>query len=325
MTDTNLQFEANLASKQQIKQAVDLLLSGTSSDPQGLAEFTSSWWKRTMFKYSAGPRALGQQMDTFVVGQSGGLLGFLAVQYGGKAAGVFEWGVSRPITEEPRTDGEQILRALVRAALAHVEDLETFDHFYMGMMATATAAAAVLEDEGFYPADYQSAQLVGTLPLAKPDGVTTPPGLSFAPKVARTFRNDMDRLLRLDYPGDSEDAQDARDTAAALHLTIVGNPRLVQISLADHDGKAEAVGFVQLNRYKDEQRVLYALAPHLWGTETEVAILSTVLAPPLVRNGRLRLRTFSRGHMAASRPALEAAFGLTWEEAMWRRYVVAWE
>ena len=325
MNDNALQFEAQVASKEQIKQTVDLLLSGVSSDPKGMAEFASSWWKRTIFKYSAGPRVMGRQMDTFVVSQSGGVLGYLSVQYGGDSAGAFEWGVSRPITQDARTDGAQILRALVRTALDHVEEQETFTHFYIGMMSTETDAAMILEEEGFYPADYQLSQMVGRLPLRKDEGASTPAGLSFSPKVARTYRSDMDRLLRLDYPGDDEDAQDARDTAAALHLTVVGNPRLVQIDMENEAGESEAVGFLQINRYKDQQRVLYSLAPHLWGTETEVGILRTVLAPPLVRTGRLRLRTFSWDHMHASRPALEAAFGLSWEESLWRRYVVAWE
>jgi hypothetical protein len=55
-----------------------------------------------------------------------------------------------------------------------------------------------------------------------------------------------------------------------------------------------------------------------------VGILRAALAPYLAKPGRLRLRTFSRGHLDASRPALEA-LGLTWAESVWRRYVVAWE
>ncbi len=327
MTEQTQNYTAHKATKAEIKEAIALLLSGVSSDPSGVAEFTASWWKRMMFKHSAGPRAMGQQMDTFVVPNPDGpegILGYLSVQLRGSAASAFEWGVTRPLAQ---ADGQAILRALLDAAVAKVEDIGDYDHFYLGLMADETGGIQVLESEDFYEADYQLVQMTAPLPLTLPSDAGSSAGVHFVPKLARAYKAEMERLLRLDYPGDA----DAADTAAAMHLSILGNPKIMEIELDVEDvggegmgGKRESVGFLQFNRYKDEQRVLYALAPRLWGTETEVGILRTALAPYLHKPGRLRLRTFSRGHLEASRPALEA-LGLTWAESVWRRYVVAWE
>ncbi len=324
MSEANHKFEARKATKDEVKEAVALLLSGVSSDPSGVAEFSSSWWKRLMFKHSAGPRAMGQQMDTFVVPSPEGILGYLSVQLGGQAASAFEWGVTRPLAQ---ADGQAILRALLDAAMAKVEDIGGYDHFYVGLMADQAGGIQVLESEDFYLADYQLVQMTAPLPLAWPPSAGSAAGVHFVPKLARAYKSEMERLLRLDYPGDT----DAADTAAAMHMSILGNPKIMEVELDVEDvggegmgGKRESVGFLQFNRYKDEQRVLYALAPRLWGTETEIGILRTALAPYLGKPGRLRLRTFSRAHLAAIRPALEA-LGLTWAESVWRRYVVAWE
>ncbi len=324
MSEADHKVEAHKATKDEVKQAIALLLSGVSSDPSGVAEFTASWWKRLMFKHSAGPRAMGQQMDTFVVPGPEGILGYLSVQLGGSAASAFEWGVTRPLAQ---ADGQATLRALLDAAMAKVEDIGGYDHFYVGLMADQAGGIQVLESEDFYLADYQLVQMTASLPLALPSDAGSSAGVHFVPKLARAYKADMERLLRLDYPGDT----DAADTAAAMHLSILGNPKIMEVELDVEDvggegmgGKRESVGFLQFNRYKDEQRVLYALAPRLWGTETEMGILRTALAPYLGKPGRLRLRTFSRAHLAAIRPALEA-LGLTWAESVWRRYVVAWE
>ena len=106
------------------------------------------------------------------------------------------------------------------------------------------------------------------------------------------------------------------EAIASLHASTL---RASKLYLIEEDG--EPVGIIQQFNWRDELRLLIALEPFLWGTETEQQLVAAM--PEFVgkRTGYLRVRTFSREHLATSRERFEA-LGLGWEEAPWQRWVV---
>jgi hypothetical protein len=106
------------------------------------------------------------------------------------------------------------------------------------------------------------------------------------------------------------------DAICTLHQSTL---RASKIYLVEEDG--ETVGIIQQFNWKEELRLLLALEPFLWGTELEQQLVAAMPSYVNKRDGYLRIRTFSRDHLAASRENFEA-LGLHWEEAPWQRWVV---
>ncbi len=106
------------------------------------------------------------------------------------------------------------------------------------------------------------------------------------------------------------------DAICTLHQSTL---RASKIYLVEEEG--EVVGMIQQFKWKEELRLLLALEPFLWGTETEQQLVAAMPAYVGKRDGYLRIRTFSSDHLAASRESFEA-LGLRWEDAPWQRWIV---
>lgn len=305
MTHSLPTVHAHHANKSEIRQVAQLMLAGISSDPGSMQGLASSWWKRLFFERAAAPRFLRQQMDTLVVSQSGQVTGYLALQYSGAGAGVFDWGVA------PAMDGEgmAVFKALLKQALKMVAERENYDFFYIGLLADLPHVPAILQEQDFSLLDYQLVQVEASLPmhfeLARKEK------LILTPKIAQRYRPQLLELLQVDYPDDPELAQ----AAAAVHATLIGNSKLYEISL-----DSEVAGVVQQTTYQNESRSLYALKPALWNSDAERQLVAALVAQLSGRAKRVRLRTFSRAHLEASRPLLES-MGLDWKESVWHRWV----
>lgn len=344
-------YTISKANKRQIGIILDLMLDGISSDPTSVAALGKKWWQRIPFRYLLGPRMLTSQMTTFAAEKEGRVVGYLILQYEGDTAGTFDWAVTEPADE----DGLDILGDLLEAALDHAEERGDTPLGYFGMQNdTDPRVGALLLEMGFWFSDYQAVQMRTTLPIAESGPL--PAGIAVKPQISQRFGDRLAEFVRMDYDlPDDEDADEDEDenkdedlgedagvvvgqteteqplsepTAQGLSLAEqveaiamlhASTLRASKLYLIEEDG--EPVGIIQQFNWRDELRLLIALEPFLWGTETEQQLVAAM--PEFVgkRTGHLRIRTFSREHLAISRERFEA-LGLRWEEAPWQRWVV---
>ena len=304
--------EIDIANPRQVREVLNLLVSGVTSDATSMEQIAGSWWRRFLFMRWFGPRFLGKQMDTFVATQGDRIIGFVIIQYDGDAAGTFDWAFIEPLdVKENRED----FADLIDTALDHIEDQGIHPYFYFGFAtASPSEVTQVLDDLGLGPADYQNSQMVGELPLA--DTSPLPEGFRVTPQITARFGARMSELLPNVYPVASEDET---EMVAAIHSSTLRSSKVFLILEDENE-----VGFAQQFRWRDELRLLVALPPRLWGAEPERQIVS-YFARTLQGNTRsLRLRTFSENHMEKSRLSFES-LGLAWQQAPWQRWVVALE
>jgi len=314
------------ASKAQIGAVLDLMLAGVSSDPASINALGQSWWRRLIFRRIFGPRMLHSQMETFVATRDDQVVGYLVLQFEGETAGTFDWAVTEPL------DGEGIdtLGELIETALDHIEERGHIPLAYFGMAReTDPRVAALLEEMGFWLADYQLSQMRAPLPLAEP--AQLPAGIRIKPQIAQRFSPHLCEFIRMDFdlPDDKEEGEtpqpasaqglslaDQVDALCDLHQSTL---RASKLYVVEEEG--EAVGLIQKFTWKDELRLLVALEPFLWGTETEQQVVAAMPGYLDKQSGYLRVRTFSSDHLNTSRESLEA-LGLVWQEAPWQRWIV---
>lgn len=300
------------ATSAQVREVLQLLISGTTSDASSMEEIAGSWWRRLMFMHWFGPRFLGNQMDTFIAAREEGIIGFVIVQYDGDAAGTFDWAFVEPLEEE---ENREDFAELIDTALDFVEEQGIHPYFYFGFAtASPPQVGRILEEIGLRSADYQLAQMVGALPLAQTADL--PQGFRLAPQISSRFGQRLAELLPSVYP--DADA-DEIEMIASIHS---GTLRSSKIFLVLEDEKE--VGFVQQFRWRSELRLLYALPPRLWGSSAERQLVAYAAGATQGQNTSLRLRTFSGGHLEAARRSL-SELGLSWERAPWQRWVVGLE
>ena len=304
--------EIGKATPEQVRQVLNLLVSGVTSDVSSMEEIAGSWWRKFLFMRWFGPRLLSKQMDTFVASEGAAINGFVIVQYDGDAAGTFDWAYTKPLHME---ENREEFADLVDTALDFVEDQGIHPYFYFGF-ATASAKEVhqVLEELGLAAADYQNTQMVGDLPLA--EGPALPEGLRVTPQISSRFGPRMSEFLVTVYP-DAEDEE--KEMIASIHTSTLRSSKVFLIVEEDDE-----IGFVQQFRWRDELRLLYVLPPRHWGTATERQLVAYLARTLQGKTRRLRLRTFSDAHMERSRRSLEG-LGLTWQKAPWQRWVVALE
>ncbi len=304
--------EIDKANPRQVREVLNMLVSGVTSDVSSMQQIAGSWWRHFLFMRWFGPRFLGKQMDTFVATQGDRIIGFIIIQYDGDAAGTFDWAFIEPLdVEENRED----FADLIDTALDYIEGQGIHPYFYFGF-ATASPGEVtqILDDLGLGPADYQNNQMVGALPLA--DTSPLPEGFRVSAQISARFGARMSELLPTVYPDASEDE---KEMIAAIHTSTLRSSKVFLILEDENE-----VGFAQQFRWRDELRLLVALPPRLWGAAPERQIVS-YFASTLQGNTRsLRLRTFSDNHMAKSRHSFES-LGLNWQQAPWQRWVVALE
>lgn len=304
--------EIGKATPGQIREVLNLLVSGITSDVSSMEQIAGSWWRRFLFMRWFGPRFLGKQMDTFVATQGGRIVGFVIVQYDGDAAGTFDWAYVEPLDlEENRED----FADLIDTALDHVEYQGIHPYFYFGFATNSPfEVTQILNDLGLGTSDYQTTQLVGELPLAAASDL--PEGFRIAPQISARFGARMSELLPTVYPGA---AAEETDMIAAIHSSTLRSSKVFLIMQEENEA-----GFVQQFRWRNELRLLIAVSPSLWGTENERQIVAHLAKTLQGQTTRLRLRTFSESHMEKSRQTLEG-LGLSWQKAPWQRWVVALE
>ncbi len=301
--------DIHIASSKEINQVLQLMLAGISSDPDGMLELKRSWWRHLMFRKFVGPRMLRNQMDTWVAVQSGQVQAYLVVQYLGDVLGTFDWAVVEPGDPSHRA----LLHQLLQAALSQARAQSAYRYFFFGLRADAPAwVTEQLQEAGFRLMDYQLEQMVAELPLEAEGRL--PEGFALTPQFPNRFTEQLRALLPLDYPDISP--QELAGILATHEPTLAHNAKILQV-----EQEGEAVGFLQQTRWRDELRLLLALAPELWGSPEEQQLVLTATQLLGKRDRRVRFRTFSRAHLAASRPGLEA-LGLRWEPAPWHRWLV---
>ncbi|MCY3900736.1 MAG: hypothetical protein OXF86_19325 [Caldilineaceae bacterium] len=304
--------EIGKATARQVRDVLNMLVSGITSDVSSMEQIAGSWWRRFLFMRWFGPRFLGKQMDTFVATEGDRIIGFVIVQYDGDAAGTFDWAFVEPLEiEENRED----FADLVDAALDHIEYQGIHPYFYFGFAtASPSEVTQVLTDLGLGSADYQNSQMVGELPLK--ESPSLPEDFRIAPQISARFGPRMSDLLPSVYP---DAAAEETEMIAAIHSSTL---RSSKVFLVLQEGNE--VGFVQQFRWRDELRLLFALPPALWDTDTERQIVAHMASTLQGNTNRLRLRTFSDRHLNESRQSLES-LGLDWQQAPWQRWVVALE
>ncbi|HRJ41909.1 MAG TPA: hypothetical protein PL105_08510 [Caldilineaceae bacterium] len=330
-----MNYTIGRASKKQIGIILELMLNGISSDPSSVGSLGKSWWQRLAFRYLVGPRMLRNQMETFVAVKDDEVVGYLVLQFEGDTAGTFDWAVTEPADEE----GIDILGDLIEAALDHTEKRGDIPLAYFGMQNSEDARiGALLTEMGFWLADYQSGQMRTTLPLA--ESAQLPAGIAIKPQIALRFGGRLAEFVRMDYDlpnGDEEgeepvaepieedpEGREAQGLSLAEQVEVIctlheSTLRASKIYLVEEDG--EPVGIIQQFNWKEELRLLLALEPFLWGTETEQQLVAAMPEYVGKREGYLRVRTFSSEHLATSRESFEA-LGLRWEAAPWQRWIV---
>ena len=305
-------IEIGVATPREIREVLNLLVSGVTSDVSSMEEIAGSWWRRFLFLRWFGPRFLGKQMDTFVATKGDSIIGFVIVQYDGDAAGTFDWAFLEPLNED---ENREDFADLVDTALDHVEDQGIHPYFYFGF-ATASPAEVtqVLEELGLGSADYQNFQMVGKLPLT--ESPSLPEGFRIAPQISARSGAKIAEFLPSVYP---ETAQEETDMISSIHSSTLRSSKVFLILQEENE-----VGFVQQFRWRDELRLLLAIPPSLWGTEEERQLVAYLAWTLQGKTRRLRLRTFSERHTEKSRLSLEG-LGLEWQQAPWQRWVVALE
>jgi len=326
-----MSYTVSKADKQQIGGVLDLMIAGISSDPTSIIALSKHWWRRLIFRYVFGPRMLDNQMETFVAARDDQVVGYLVLQFEGDTAGTFDWAVTEPLDGE----GIDMLGDLVETALDHAEERGTIPLAYFGMSReTDPRVGALLEELGFWLADYQVGQLRAPLPLT--DTAQLPAGISIKPQISQRFGGRLAKFVRMDFDLPDQDDSDDESTQPApeveptqglslaeqvdaicsLHQSTL---RASKLYLIEEDG--EAVGIIQRFTWKDELRLLLALEPFLWGTETEQQLVAAMPGHVGKHSGYLRVRTFSSDHLSTSRESLEA-LGLRWQAAPWQRWIV---
>ena len=304
--------EIGKANSGQVREVLNLLVSGVTSDVSSMEAIAGSWWRRLLFMHWFGPRFLGKQMDTFVATRGDRIIGFVIVQYDGDAAGTFDWAFVEPLdVKENRED----FADLIDSTLDHIEDQGIHPYFYFGF-ATASPAEVtqVLNEIGLRSADYQNSQMVGELPLAETSSL--PEGFRLAPQISARFGARMAELLPAVYP---DSAAEETTMIASIHTSTIRSSKVFLILVEETE-----IGFVQQFRWRDELRLLVALPPNLWGTESERQLIAYLAQTLQGKTRRLRLRTFSEGHLDRARQSLER-LRLDWQQAPWQRWVVALE
>ncbi|MCY4092065.1 MAG: hypothetical protein OXF62_14725 [Caldilineaceae bacterium] len=304
--------EISKASSGQVREVLRMLLEGVSSDVSSMEAIAGSWWRRPLFLYWFGPRFLGKQMDTFVATADESIIGFVIVQYDGDAAGTFDWAYVRPLEKE---SNRAEFADLIDTALDFVEGQGIHPYFYFGFATESPPEVRqVLEEIGLSPADYQTTQMVGALPLEESPSI--PDGFRLSPQFTARFGPRLTEFLPALY----QDAPaEEIEMLAAIHTNTIRSSKIFLVM----EGTTE-LGFVQQFRWRDELRLLLALPRRLWGSETERQLVAYMAQAMQGQNERLRLRTFSKDHLAAAKDSL-SSLGLTWEEAPWQRWVVALE
>ncbi len=304
--------EISKASPRQIRELLRMLLDGVSSDVSSMEAIAGSWWRRPLFLYWFGPRFLGKQMDSFVATVDERIIGFVIVQYEGDAAGTFDWAFVNPLSEE---SNRAEFADLIDTALDFVEGQGIHPYFYFGFATDSPPEVRqVLEEIGLSPADYQTTQMVGALPLEESPSI--PDGFRLSPQFTARFGPRLAAFLPTLY----QDAPaEEVEMLAAIHTNTIRSSKVLLVTEEETE-----VGFVQQFRWRDELRLLLALPVRLWGSETERQLVAYMGQAMQGHNQRLRLRTFSKDHLAAAKDSL-SSLGLTWEEAPWQRWVVALE
>ena len=304
--------EIGMANSGQVREVLNLLVSGVTSDVSSMEAIAGSWWRRLLFMHWFGPRFLGKQMDTFVATRGDRIIGFVIVQYDGDAAGTFDWAFVEPLdVKENRED----FADLIDSTLDHIEDQGIHPYFYFGF-ATASPAEVtqVLDEIGLRSADYQNSQMVGELPLAETSSL--PEGFRLAPQISARFGARMTELLPAVYP---DSTAEETTMIASIHTSTIRSSKVFLILVEETE-----IGFVQQFRWRDELRLLVALPPNLWGTESERQLIAHLAQTLQGQTRRLRLRTFSERHLDKARQSLER-LGLDWQQSPWQRWVVALE
>lgn len=300
------------ATPEQIREVLNMLVSGATSDASSMQEIAGTWWRRLLFMRWFGPRFLGKQMDTFVATRGADIIGFLIVQYDGDSAGTFDWAFVEPLDNEKNRED---FVDLIDTALDYLEDQGLYPYFYFGFAtASSPEIAQLLEEIGLRSADYQTNQMVGSLPLDETSGL--PDGFTVAPQISARFNARMADLLPAAYPGASTAEV---DMIASIHTSTLRSSKVFVIL---EDGNE--IGFVQQFRWREELRLLFALPPQLWGSAAEHQLVAHFAQKMQGQNRQIRLRTFSQGHLEAARNSL-SGLGLTWEQAPWQRWVVGLE
>lgn len=296
-----------IASKSEVRQVIELMMNGVTSDPQSMEELTTSWWRRLVFSRWVGPRLLQNQMDTFVIKDGDQIGAYLVVQYSGETAGTFDWALLGPTPEERI---EQ-LAALLDEALDHVEENKLLPYFYFGIATPAPEdIQEVLEEIGLERIDYQLAQMRSSLPLEEMESSET---LRLMPRLSSRFRTNTPHQIAHEYP----DRPELAAVVETLHAVTLRSSKILSIQEEE-----TMVGFVQQFKWRKEMRLLLALEPRLWGTEEERRILATAVRLVGGRFESVRLRTFSSAHLSASQSSFES-MGFRLEEAPWERWIVA--
>ena len=304
--------EIGKATPRQVRDVLNMLVSGITSDVSSMEQIAGSWWRRFLFMRWFGPRFLGKQMDTFVATEGDRIIGFVIVQYDGDAAGTFDWAFVEPLEIE---DNREDFADLIDAALDHVEYQGIHPYFYFGFAtASPREVTEVLNDLGLGSADYQNSQMVGELPLI--ESPSLPEDFRIAPQVSARFGPRMSDLLPSVYPGA---ASEETEMIAAIHSSTLRSSKVFLVLQEENE-----VGFVQQFRWRDELRLLFALPPALWGTDSERQLVAHMAGTLQGNTSRLRLRTFSDHHLNESRQSL-GRLGLDWQQAPWQRWVVALE
>ena len=305
-------IEIGIATPSQIREVLNLLVSGVTSDVSSMEEIAGSWWRRFLFLRWFGPRFLGKQMDTFVATEGDSIIGFVIVQYDGDAAGTFDWAFLEPLDEDSNRED---FADLIDTALDHVENQGIHPYFYFGF-ATASPAEVtqVLDELGLGGADYQNFQMVGDLPLKETPSL--PEGFRITTQISARFRAKMADFLPSVYP---ETASEETEMISSIHSSTLRSSKVFLILQEGNE-----IGFVQQFRWRDELRLLLAIPPSLWGTEEERQLVAYLAGTLQGKTRRLRLRTFGERHMNKSRLSFES-LGLGWQQAPWQRWVVALE
>jgi len=196
-------------------------------------------------------------MDTFVATADERIVGFVIVQYDGDAAGTFDWAYVRPLGEE-RNRAE--FADLIDTALDFVEGQGIHPYFYFGFATESPPEVRqVLEEIGLSPADYQTTQMVGALPLEESPSI--PDGYRLSPQFTARFGPRLAEFLPVLY---QDASAEEIEMLAAIHTNTIRSSKIFLVM----EGNTE-VGFVQQFRWRDELRLLVALPRRLWGSETE--------------------------------------------------------
>ena len=302
--------EIEKATSGQVREVLKLLISGVSSDVSSMESIAGSWWRRLLFMHWFGPRFLGKQMDTFVAIKGERIIGFVIVQYDGDAAGTFDWAFAEPLTDK---DNREDFADLIDAALDHVEGQGLHPYFYFGFATSSPAEVKqVLDEIGLRLADYQTTQMVGTLPLA--ETAQMPDGFRLSPQIAGRSGPRITELLPSVYPGAPPEEI---EMIASIHTNTLRSSKIFLIA-----EEGTEIGFVQQFRWRDELRLLYVLPDRLWGSDAERQLVANLAQTMQGRNLTLRLRTLSKDHLGAARASL-SRLGLAWEQAPWQRWVVS--